>query len=626
MGNILLSDEQETFIRYALEGHNIMVNACIGSGKTTAIQELCNRYMKKYKNRKVLYLTYNKLLKLDAKEKIKNKGVLVSNYHGFAYMELKKVKVASGMSDLIQTYNAVKPPCRKFHLLVIDEYQDIEEELAQMLSYIKRCNSHMQIIAVGDMEQKIYDKTKLDVQKFMQWFLGPSQVRLEFTKCFRICKSLAKQLGFIWGKKIDGVNANCHVYNMDFYDIKEYLLKCNPKDILCLGQNAGKRTAMLNELEEECPDKFNKYTVWSNVSDNDCGSTQPSPECAVFTTYDGCKGMERNICVVFDWTESYWAARTQKPNAKYEIIRNIFCVAASRGKHIIIFEKDQAEEQDKLSMNTIMGGSEEVKHYDDVDISTMFDFKYIEDIESAYRALKTREIKKPDREIKVSTSDGMIDLTTCIGIYQEAAYFNGYDIEAAISQYFAVNRDKEGRKLPGWQYWKLEQQILYLTALETNQDRYMKQVDIPFIGEKEWMRIAKRLSSEFTQDERAQEHCQIEFLYDDGNSSFTACGMCDVIKGRKDGKWGEAVYELKFVGELSHVHFLQCACYMVAFSYEVGYLYNTFNDQMYEIRIPDRKAFMDRVVRAITKGHVTEYKGSVSLEKYTGKEKQKRAG
>ena len=40
--SVKLSGEQQQFIEKALQGKNILVDACIGSGKTTAIQNLCN--------------------------------------------------------------------------------------------------------------------------------------------------------------------------------------------------------------------------------------------------------------------------------------------------------------------------------------------------------------------------------------------------------------------------------------------------------------------------------------------------------------------------------------------------------------------------------------------------------
>lgn len=107
MGRIQLSEEQQGFVNKALEGHNIFVNACIGSGKTTAIQLLFDKISK---SKRILYLTYNKLLKLDAQAKIKNSNAKVQNYHGIAWYYLHCINTSAGVGDLITRFNETKPP------------------------------------------------------------------------------------------------------------------------------------------------------------------------------------------------------------------------------------------------------------------------------------------------------------------------------------------------------------------------------------------------------------------------------------------------------------------------------------------------------------------------------------
>lgn len=51
--DITLSDEQQIFIDTAKARKNILVDACIGSGKTTAIQRLCSELPS---TDKILYL------------------------------------------------------------------------------------------------------------------------------------------------------------------------------------------------------------------------------------------------------------------------------------------------------------------------------------------------------------------------------------------------------------------------------------------------------------------------------------------------------------------------------------------------------------------------------------------
>lgn len=591
-----LTGEQKEFITCALAGNNILVDACVGSGKTTAIQNLCMEFPR---DKKILYLTYNKLLKIDAKEKIKGKNVNVTNYHGFAFVCLKRAGINAGISDLIQKFNNLTPPIGRYDLLVLDEYQDIDQEIADMLMYIKQKNVNMQIVAVGDMRQKIYDKTTLDIEEFIESFIG-KHTDLEFTKCFRLCNSLAEKLGRIWEKKIVGVNEACTVIEMPKKDIIRYLAEQNPADILCLGSRNGLMSSTLNVLEEKYTEKYNKTTVYASISDNDrSGVTEPTKETAIFTTYDSSKGLERRICVVFDFTESYWAIRRDMPQQKYEILRNIFCVAASRGKEKIVFVRSDEE---MLSEQTLSSKNEASTKLENVQISAMFDFKYKEDVESCFSLLKVHELEQTDRSIiNIKSTDGLIDLSPCIGIYQEAVYFDNYQIDEDIKLKILLNPELKYLYTKEIQESSLDQKILFLVSLETKQKRYRTQVILPFVNEEQSALIIDRLKTRLNKDEKAQVECRIDFSdQENGEVKFFAKGFADVVKDN-------IVYELKFVSELTHEHFLQCACYMVAMNLQKGILWNTRDNTSYEIEIPERKVFLNAVAKAVTKGAIENY-------------------
>ncbi len=591
-----LSSEQQLFIEKALQGGNIFVDACIGSGKTTAIQNLCNELPN---NKKVLYLTYNKLLKLDAKTKIHKRNVTVTNYHGFAYMLLKRSGVSVGISDLIQTCIRKKPPIGRYDILIIDEYQDIEQELAELLKLVKESNPNIQIIAVGDMEQKIYDKTTLNVESFMKEFMEDHLI-LKFTQCFRLSENLASMLGRVWKKQIKGVNNCCKVEEMALEDVIPFLAEQVPADILCLGARTGAMADTLNTLEEMYPHKFNKKTVYATISDNDSmGKTEPKEDSAIFTTYDSSKGLERKICVVFDFTESYWSVRISKPQQSYVVLRNIFCVAASRGKNHIIFVKPEEAMLSEKTLSTFITTNHK---FEDLDISEMFDFKYKEDVEKCFSQLKVSKIAPEDDSIiDIKSTDDLIDLSPCIGIYQEAVFFENYQIEAAIKLKILLNPELTGLYTKSVRNSSLDQKILFLVSLDTKQKRYRTQVVTPFVNEEENELIRARLRARLNGDENAQVECQIDFG-DQKNQevTFSAKGFADVVKE-------DIVYELKFVSELTHEHFLQCASYMVAMNLQKGILWNTRDNTLYEIEVPDRKVFLDAVTKAVTKGAIESY-------------------
>lgn len=579
-----LSDEQKMFIKYGTAGHNILVEACIGSGKTTAIQALCNEI----KGKNILYLTYNKLLKLDAKARIINSRTTVTNYHGFAWQELQRNHIRAGISELIQVYNRSKLPVGHYDVLILDEYQDIDQEISEMLMYIKTKLPKIQIVAVGDMCQKIYDKTNLDVSEFMVQFLG-NYIPMEFTQCFRIGADHADMLGSIWGKTIVGVNEKFKIDIVPDYRARVIASKTKPKDLLVLGMRGGGATKLQNHLEKEYPNVFNKHTLWSKISDSEGGSTSPGEDCAIFTTFDGCKGMERKVCIVYDWTLKYWKTRSEKADTRYEILRNIFCVAASRGKErLVIVESDVVLDEDILSEPFLTRWS-----YDDMQASSVFDFKHVEDVEAAYKLLDVEVLDAPGEEIAIPTSDALIDLSPCVGHYQEALYFENYSIDSDIENQLALPKNSHLRR--AYDKYDLSRKLLYLAMLETGQNRYMNQVKDLHITPELEKKLRDRLSQYLSPDECVQVDSYIEFSNRQGERLFGLAGRSDI--SRDDELW-----ELKFVTELSHVHALQLALYLIGENKKVGYLWNTRTGERHRIQIPNREMFLDAVGKAATKG------------------------
>ena len=144
----------------------------------------------------------------------------------------------------------------------------------------------------------------------------------------------------------------------------------------------------------------------------------------------------------------------------------------------------------------------------------------------------------------------------------------------------------------------LEEKILFLVSIETRQRRYRTQVSKKLVTENEQNQLFNRLSTVFKREENIQVECSIPFHVDTKTKKkFIARGLADVVKN-------DVVYELKYVSQLSHENFLQCACYIIALKLKKGILWNTKDNSMFEITIPNVEDFLNATVRAITKNQV----------------------
>lgn len=618
--SMTLTSEQQFFIDNALAGKNILVDACIGSGKTTTIQRACEALGDK----QVLYLTYNRRLYDDACKKIHDKNTTIATFHRFAAMCCNYNGISdTSMSTVCRTFISQVTQVPKYDVIIVDEYQDLRADTAGILQAICRLSYQNyngfvpQFLIVGDMQQKIYDTSNFKADEFIKTLFGilKNDVTMRFTSCFRLAAGYAAEIGQAWQKSIVGCNPNSRISEMKHLtDIANILKDYEPKDILVLGgkMSWGPRTQLQNMLENSYPEKFNKNTVYASMDDQDEMQQFDTSEAAIFTTYDSAKGLERKVCVVCDFTEKYLSAR-MKHAVSRQILKNIFLVAASRGKEQIIFYISNADDKLKFSDIGHLTGDMPID-MKPVAISQAFDHKYEEDIQACMDFLTVEQIQDSGEIIPAKKADGFIDLSACIGIHAQATYFHDFDIDEMIMRDLN-NAINTGLKLPTFNSkWSLQKKILYYTAMESGQLRYIKDVKKQFVTKSSDQLVHERLASVFNGSEIVEKKCHITF----SNARDVAgniigdkmlVGRCDAFT--KDGE----LYELKFVDTVSPNHELQAVLYAIAFDREYAIIWNLQDNAKYKVSVAPENIsdFLKAVCKCISKDMLYVTNGNIHV-------------
>ena len=622
--SIMLSTEQQAVIDAVVAGNDVIVDASIGSGKTSTIQQLCARLSA---SKRILYLTYSRLLKADAQDRVG--GAKVQNYHGVVYPHLLRLGILCGVGESVQAFNDnfvdISAEFEKYDLLVVDEYQDINTEYADLLRNIKSTNPRMQVVLVGDMSQKVRSDTTLDVQAFAREFcMDPTM--LPFTQSFRMGPMMGALLGAAWNKPIVGVNMNQQVRVLDHADAIELIASTEPGDLLCLGKRTGAMVHALNEAEKLAPERYNKATVFASIRDGD-STIRPQDGVAVFTTFDASKGMERPVCVVFDYSLDNWSMRCKFPNTDYEVLRNVFLVAASRGKNDVVFVRSGAMRKNPMPTDPgaePMIGQLPVSKFTELPNATRpqyqraftagaaFGFKYAENISAAMSLIKRVRLDDgTENEIVIDRADGLIDLSPAVGAYQEALFFDRYDATAQAVMMLQTSTLAKTllSELKG-EPWK---DSLVLAAIETQQMRYHNQVSATISADVATA-LEHRLGTLLPRDSQVQVGLGLSGTAFAGRTSWSPImfsGIADVIHDRK-------IFELKFTSALDYEMFLQTALYVAMARYagldvESGVLWNTRTGERWSVEVPDLSRFLNAVVLCVSKQSYSSFEiGEVS--------------
>lgn len=621
-----LSEEQQAMVDAAKDGAHIVVNATVGSGKTTAIQDACvERFMD---GENILYLTFSRLLRNDATAKLS--GIAdVHSYHSFVYKYNKRMGLNPSMEEAIPTFNKNwdqhKDSLPVYDMIVVDEYQDMNAAYAQLVKNIMSTNPDMTCVFVGDPEQKIFNNTDINIVAVLDEMLT-DPIYMAFTQSFRMGKDMAKKLSQAWAKPIIGANAQQEVIHMSFHEALEAMTQIEPEDLLVLGKKSGQVADILNMLEHHVPQKFNKNTVYASIGDYDSQAKRLAEGKAIFCSYDSAKGMEKDTVFVFDFDEPYFALRASKPGARQEIIRNLFLVAASRGKNRIIFVSPRsqriiAEPNDAtigaIELDTFTELGEDALPDYKGEILTggeIFGYKRTEDVLRCLENISIEVINEGGSPVPYDGMDGLINLNQAIETYTFSQFFDNFSpwAIAGATKMRQLRGDKSYIILP--LYERLHG--LYLSydgkkrdwfaslaceALSTTHQRYVDQVDHSNIPSGN-TRLLTNLSHMFNPDDPHQIPVRSNCIVTNGDvtSSFTYEGS---ITAAHEDENGQLIpYAVTINEDFSSVQILTAAMDMVIAGKTSIRLYSMTTNRMIEVTVPDTTAFLDSAALCMSQG------------------------
>lgn len=194
-----LSQEQEEVVQDN-KSSRILVGAGPGSGKTRILvhKVAAILLMEDVKPDQFLMLTFSRPAAEEMKKRLRDLigpsvyGVDIKTFHSYAFDLVGK------KGDLERSQNVIKeavaqlrdedqyiPKVGKKEVIVVDEYQDIDEDQFNLLKEIGRIAENARIIVVGDDDQNIYEFRGSSIQHMKQFAEDPSCREYFLTRNFR---------------------------------------------------------------------------------------------------------------------------------------------------------------------------------------------------------------------------------------------------------------------------------------------------------------------------------------------------------------------------------------------------------------------------------------------------------
>lgn len=618
------SDEQLDIINETAN-NNIICNAVAGSGKTTTILGISQRY----NDDNILLLTYNKRLKFETRERSKKldiKNISVESYHSFC-SKYHKIPCPNDEGLIYIVQNNIRPNINKpFTIIIIDEAQDMTFMFYKIiLNIIKHNKVNARICILGDIRQTIYQYIG-SCHGFLEYANeifpdnGYPWKRLNLSISYRLTHETAIFVNSCLGnntiKTIKSGNKPIYIScNLFKFKIQKYIFdlinEYKPQNTFILSasiaQNANKiRPIKLiaNHLT------YKKIPIFAAINDDDELNNEVIYGKAVISSFHQSKGLERDLVIILNFDNSYYKYYAR--NCDKTVCPNTLYVAMTRAKkQLVVISGDLNDKFDYVNIDHCKYiDFNDIDQNDDINVN----IKPIErNVTGILRNINTENLSLLQEIIKyeiITKSGEKINIPSL----SKQSKFNDIQLTEMISN---IN----GIAIPAYfQYTLTGKSFLEIYDLEIK-NYLIKATEhcallsgYNFIKEQienyNWLtqkiidKCVERLNTlNISRNAIFEDKIYTNNLYN------SICGVIDVHDGN-------TIYELKCVNVLSDIHILQLALYAYIIESRNAIIKNiSIGDTIYIQKEDNKYSFEPKIIEKYVYPYIN-LKYDISCKKF----------
>jgi hypothetical protein len=322
-----LSEEQTVVLNCIKSGHNSVVDAVAGSGKSTTVLSIATKLISK----KFIQFTYNSMLRCEIKEKTEQLAISNLDIHTYHSLAVKYYNSSAytdtGIRHILANNIVPRIHIPKKDVIVIDEAQDMTFLYFQFIvKYTMDMNHPFQLIVLGDYMQGLYEFKGADT-RFLTlaieiWKNHPNIKSKIFNSCtlktsYRITNQMASFINTVMldeerlvacregpVKVVYIRNSQRNIENTVIFYIKSLLASgAKPSDIFILGASVKGPNSAVRKMENVLVSGGIPCHVPMFESDN--VDEKIIQKKLVFSTFHSVKGRQRKYVFVLGFDQGY---------------------------------------------------------------------------------------------------------------------------------------------------------------------------------------------------------------------------------------------------------------------------------------------------------------------------------